>query len=858
LAWTTHSQAQNHTVAVKTEKRQIVAVFPERFPPIFSLTVNNMPTGFGIDVIDAVASIAGLKIKYVPVATWEEAGKWLREGRADIIPNYGITENRKNFAAFTRPINKVPVSLLVFNDDIPFANLSELRNTSYIVGAIETNVGASLLVSDKSIKSKLFPHLADALIAMENKQVDAIIYPAPNAIRLSVQLRLKDDLKVLGDPVVEIPRAIAVNKQDPILLQDLDTALATYLTTKSYAKVYHRWYPRPVFWEDKRLIYLVGGFLASGFLGFIYFRFNVMRQLNRELLKSNTFIRTVLNITAEGILTLDKNGVIYSINKSAEKIFGRSKESLINHSIQEFMPEFEAQTFIKSLAKNALTHAALGDAHSEDYFREYRFKSKDGKLFPIRIALESTKIEGAQYFVCTLEDVRQLREAQSLADFYTSHDPQTGLINQNGFNILLTNLLSQAKRRNESLSCLHIDIERMHVINNTYGYDIGDNLLIAFTRRLENIINRSNLFVAYSNTLARIDGNRFIIVLPNMDAARASAEAKNLLRDIEKQSFKISNYTINISCKIGIATFPEHGSGPMELLSHSEAALRVAKTDPMTPYHLYVEAEDKVEKLTNAWAEKIITGLRDNRFFLLFQPILEIKTGKINHFEALVRYQDDDGGIVLPNEFIPVAERYGSIKRLDRRIMQLAISHLAGLETATDDLAIAVNLSGANIGDSELFEWLEALLEENALDPNHLIFEITETASLQSITAARSFIDSIKALGCRIALDDFGTGLSSFTYLRNFPVDILKIDGSFIRNLEHNYEDRVMVRSMVDVAHSLGKQVVAEFVATKEIYDIVVDFGIDYAQGYYISKPVSLHDYMAGNNIFEGRPSVKI
>ena len=848
FCWIDSGYAQVSETSKTGSQQQIIAVFPERFPPIHDVTVNDMPTGFAIEVLEAVASRAGLKVKYLPVATWQEAITRLKRGEADIIPNLGVTAERKKYALFTRVINKIPVSLMVLKDTGAFSKLSDLRNTRYIVGVIETNVGLTILKSEPTIRKRVYPHLADVFADLAAHKIDAMIYPVPVAKYLAHSLRLKSNLKVLGEPLVEIPRAIAVGKSNPQLLKKLDTALASLLASDSYRKIYQRWHPEPVFWTQVRIAYLVGIFLILLSVIYVYFRFNVLREVNNKLQRTNVFIKTVLDISAEGVLTLDKNGVIHSANKAAEKLFERNEHQLINSSIRELMPENEAREFIKSLVPARLKHSGAG-IHFDDQFKEYRVRKKNGQLFPVRMALDSALLSTQWFFICTIQDVSQLREAQKLAEFYSSHDPLTGLVNQNGFSLLLKNLLAQSVRHKRKLSCLHVEINRMTAINNSYGHATGDKVLLQFSKQLDNIIRESDFLGAFDdNILVRVSGTRFIIILPETDLEGAAGAAKRIIHEIERNPFHINGQNINVACNIGIANYPEHGKTETELLTRSEAALRVAKISSHNPFHIYVEAEDDVEKNTDAWAEKIISGLREDRFFLLFQPILDIKSGTVHHFEALVRYLDKDNQVISPNEFIPVAERYGLIKRLDHRIVELAISHLAGLEAAGHDISIAINLSGSNIGDPELFDWLEKLLEENELNPNHIVFEITETASLFSITVARSFIDSIKALGCRIALDDFGTGLSSFSYLRNFPVDILKIDGSFISNLPNSHEDRVMVRSMVDVAHSLGKQVVAEFVSSEEILGIVRDFGVDYAQGYHVSEPVKLETFMAKYN----------
>ncbi|MDZ7803660.1 EAL domain-containing protein [Thiohalophilus sp.] len=827
----------------------VVAVFPERFPPIYNITVNNLPTGFGIEIMEEVASRAGVKVKYVPVASWDAAFAQLKSGQADMIPNLGVTEKRKAFVNFTRPINKIPVSLLVLEDKGLFERLSDLRGSRFVVGVVRDNVGIRILSHEPTIRSREYPHLADALLDLATDKIDAIIYPAPIAKHLARNLRLKGSLQALGEPLREIPRAIAVNQQQPELAQKLDRALQTVLASDAYKTTYARWHPEPVFWDHRRVAYLVMALMVLGVLAYGYFRFNVLRRINKELATTNAFVNTVLDISAEGILTLNRNGIVLTVNKAAEKIFGRNKASLVEHSIVSLMPEMEANEFSKTLESFDSEYQIKKNQNIEGQFKEYRIKANDGRLHFIKIALDMAQVEGVQYFICTVQDVSQLREAQQLTDFYITHDPMTGLINQNGFSVLLESLLSQSNRHKRSLSCLNIDVERMHTINNTYGYTGGDEVLIEFAKRLDEIIRTSDLLAAYDdNLLVRAGGNRFVVILPETDQTGAVYAGSRIISAIEMEPFVVNQDKINITCKIGVATYPEHGATPNELLTHSEAALRSAKADGQQVIHVYVKEDDEGERNREVWIDRIISGIRENRFFLLFQPILEIQSGKVTHYEALVRYKGPDNKIILPGEFIPVAEQYGLIKKIDRRVMELAITHLAGHNAIGSDISISINLSGANIGDPELFAWLETLFEEQQLDPGHLVFEITETASLHSISAARSFIDSIKALGCQIALDDFGTGLSSFTYLRNFPVDILKIDGSFIRNLPNSEEDRVMVRSMVDVAHSLGKRVVAEFVATEEIFNIVKDFGVDYAQGYFISKPIELEKFVASNN----------
>ncbi|MDR9437702.1 MAG: transporter substrate-binding domain-containing protein, partial [Thiohalophilus sp.] len=411
MTWQTGFSANVEQHGSGDAGRTVVAVFPERFPPIYSVTVNNLPTGFGIEVMEEVASRAGVTVKYVPVSSWDEAFAQLKSGQADIIPNLGVTERRKAFVTFTRPINTIPVSLLVLEDKGWFDRLSDLRGSRYIVGVVRDNIGVRILSQESTIRSREYPHLADALLELATDKIDAIIYPTPIAKYIARNLRLKGNIQALGEPLREVPRAIGVNQQQPELAQKLDRALQTVLASEAYGTIYSRWHPEPVFWDHQRVAYLVLALMSIGLLAFVYFRFNVLQRINKELKTTNAFVNSVLDISAEGILTLNRNGMVLTANKAAMEIFGRDKSSLIDYSIAGLMPEVEANEFSKTL-ESFDNKEQIKSQKIENKFREYRIKSNDGRLRSVRIALDMTQIEGVEYFICTVQDVSQLREAQ--------------------------------------------------------------------------------------------------------------------------------------------------------------------------------------------------------------------------------------------------------------------------------------------------------------------------------------------------------------------------------------------------------------------------------------------------------------
>jgi EAL domain-containing protein (putative c-di-GMP-specific phosphodiesterase class I) len=238
-------------------------------------------------------------------------------------------------------------------------------------------------------------------------------------------------------------------------------------------------------------------------------------------------------------------------------------------------------------------------------------------------------------------------------------------------------------------------------------------------------------------------------------------------------------------------------------------------------------------------------ALDTDQIDLVFQPILDIGSGRINHFEALLRLVNEEGNHVTPSKFLDTAERSGLVRELDYRVLQLVVTHLAAIESSDVDLSISLNLSGVHFGNPELLNRIREFLREDVVNPERLIFEVTETAALQDLEQARLFILELKKLGCRFALDDFGTGYASFYYLRSLPVDYIKIDGAFVRELQKKEQDRLFIKAMVDVARGLRIKSVAEYVNNQETLEILKVYGVDYAQGYFIGKPAALPGFVS-------------
>lgn len=435
----------------------------------------------------------------------------------------------------------------------------------------------------------------------------------------------------------------------------------------------------------------------------------------------------------------------------------------------------------------------------------------------------------AQALTDRMEQLQHDREeAESRLVWMADHDPLTRLHNRRRFNEDFQRILDQAQRYGHQGAVLFLDLDQFKDINDLSGHQVGDLMLRRIADQLTKLIRPSDLF-------ARLGGDEFALVLPECDKAEALVCAERLQRAIRGIEVREHARIHRVTATVGIALFPDQGHEPSELLANADIAMFQGKEKGTGRIQCFAP-EDKARELVDArvtWRDKISEGLRADRFQLHFQPIVAIATGTIHHWEVLLRLRDPGGNLVHPDRFIPVAEKSGQILAIDHWVMAQAVQRLA----RDPRLRLSINLSGRALDDPALLADVERLLGEHPIDPSRLIFEVTETAAVNSLVQATELMGSIQRLGCRFALDDFGSGYASYAYLRQLPVAEVKIDGAFIRDLEHNREDRIFVKAIADMAHGMGKRVTAEFVENEAIYRVLHELGVDHAQGYFLGKP---------------------
>ncbi len=426
---------------------------------------------------------------------------------------------------------------------------------------------------------------------------------------------------------------------------------------------------------------------------------------------------------------------------------------------------------------------------------------------------------------------RDREQAEARLVWLADHDPLTQLYNRRRFNEDFERILDQARRFGHQGALLFLDLDQFKDVNDLSGHRVGDTLLQRVAEQLRLVTRTSDL-------LARLGGDEFALVLPEATEHDGLSSAELIQEAICSISLQDHGRRHRVTASIGIVMFPTQGNDVGHLMASADLAMYQAKEKGRGRWYLFSE-QDQGKELLDArvlWREQINQALTQDRFELRVQPIIEVATGHVRHMEVLVRMRDARGEMVDPDRFIPVAERTGQIQAIDRWVIDHALCALS----AQPGLRLSINLSASAMDDPLLLIDMQRLLTQHGVAPERISFEVTETAAINSLLNATRLMHGLQELGCRFALDDFGSGYASYAYLRKLPVDEVKIDGAFVRDIAKNPEDRIFVKAITDMSHGMGKRVTAEFVETAEILEILEQLGVDDAQGYHFGRPARL------------------
>ncbi|MFC1683920.1 EAL domain-containing protein [Pseudomonadota bacterium] len=553
------------------------------------------------------------------------------------------------------------------------------------------------------------------------------------------------------------------------------------------------------------------------------------------LLREKERLEVTLSSISDGVIITDINGRIEYLNSVAEKHTGRKSQDTLGQSLHDVL-----------ILVAGVTDSDATVSDGDDGFGYLDpglvLVGADGQELPVELSVAAIDdgMGGQSGSVVVFRDITHSREMAAQLFWQSSHDALTGLANRQLFERRLKKLLDDNEGGDKEHAVLYLDVDQFKIINDTCGHTAGDDLLLQLTGLLKTEVRRSD-------TLARLGGDEFGVLLEDCPldiALRITNELRQLINDF---TFAWEGKVFPVAISIGLVPVNGASTDVTEILSAADTACFTAKDSGRNRVHVFKHGNSEASKRHGEmqWVTHIHSALDNDRLTLFSQLIVPVSNTRdlIPHREVLLRMFDEEGNIIPPGAFIPAAERYNLMPALDRWVVSTALEYFAELraEGKTEPFMMNINLSGASLVQEGFLDFVLEQLNSREIPHWLVCFEVTETAAIANLEEARKFIDALRDMGCKFALDDFGSGLSSFGYLKQLPVDYLKIDGAFIRDIMADPIHGAMVEAINRVGHIMGIQTVAEFVEDGEALACLKEIGVDYAQGYYIEKPGPLN-----------------
>ena len=452
-----------------------------------------------------------------------------------------------------------------------------------------------------------------------------------------------------------------------------------------------------------------------------------------------------------------------------------------------------------------------------------------------QMALSQTRkwnlAQEAKRYVARLEsEITERKKSEERLHYLAHHDSLTGLANRTQFSEKLIVSLEVARSTHERVALFLVDLDRFKEINDTLGYHNGDLILRQIASRLKQVIQDRGI-------VARFGGDEFAVLVPQIENDHSAEQLARDIHNVLEPNFFLEDFQLEVHASIGIVLFPDHGEDADTLMRRVDMTMSVSKRSDLG-FTFYDPKFDTYSPRRLMLLGELRKAIQEHQLRLYYQPKISIATGRVMGLEGLVRWYHPNEGVILPDEFVPLAERSGLIKPLSLWVLAEAPKQWRLMRDLGFDLAISVNLSVRDLFDTQVPEYVQNVLQKHEMPCEKLILEITESAMMEDPQQARSTLTALSAMGIRLSIDDFGTGYSSLAYLKNLPVDEIKIDKSFVMHMDRDSDDQTIVKSTVNLGHTLGLKVTAEGVTGEVSWNMLKELGCDYAQGFYMSRPI--------------------
>jgi diguanylate cyclase (GGDEF)-like protein/PAS domain S-box-containing protein len=546
---------------------------------------------------------------------------------------------------------------------------------------------------------------------------------------------------------------------------------------------------------------------------------------------------TLYSIT-DSVITVDVDECVVYINPAGEKLLGCSIKQVTGKKFKEILNIVEESS---GDAVDDALHECFDTGEIVHLPEHSSLISKDGSVVSIEASIAPMKAENGDLMgaVTVIQDVSHTRRLTRQLSYQASHDLLTGLYNRRKFEEYLEEILMNVREENRQHALFYLDLDNFKIVNDTCGHVAGDELLKQLPALFNDVLRSGDI-------IARLGGDEFGIILENCGIQQAANIADKIRQKIKDYRFIWDDRTFEIGVSVGVIAINADNAEMSQVLSAADIACYAAKDSGRNRIHVYESSDKAVSERFGQmhWTARISKALEEGRFQLYQQPIVGVQTKDRNHLEVLLRMIDEDGKVIPPGAFMPAAERYGLMPDIDRWVIREVFKHMDKDDPAdpikNTDRVIAINLSGDSINDSELLDYILQQKEKYHITLSQVCFEITETVAISNLSKATVFINELKKHGCQFALDDFGSGLSSFAYLKNLPVNYLKIDGGFVRNISRDRIDRTMVESIQHIGEVMGLSTIAEHVEDESTLTVLEEIGLDYVQGFHLGRPQAI------------------
>ena len=559
-------------------------------------------------------------------------------------------------------------------------------------------------------------------------------------------------------------------------------------------------------------------------------------ELSNQKEKAEVTLRSI----TESVITLGLNGVIQYINPAAEQLFNATNKDIYNMQLSDLVRivnDSSGENIADPLARCFETRQTV-------YLPEHSsLIAGDNKVVAVEASVAPMKnnqgnIIGA---VMVIQDVSNTRKLTRQLSYQASHDMLTGLYNRLKFEELLEEALLNVRQEHRVHSVCFLDLDKFKQVNDTCGHVAGDELL----RQLPDLFHK---VLRSGDVVARLGGDEFGILLENCELNQATVIADKIRQEIKDFRFIWEEKVFTIGVSIGVVGIDKNASDMSKIMSQADIACYAAKDSGRNSVHVYEHADEVVSDRHGEmhWTARISRAMQQNRFVLYRQPVVGISGDNNEHYQVLVRMIDENGAVVPPGAFIPSAERYNLMAELDRWVINEAFRHIAeddARDTVTGtDTVVTINLSADSLNENGMCDYIVSLRDRYGVCLRNVCFEINETVAISNLVKATALIKALKKHDCRFSLGDFGSGLSSFAYLKTLPVDYIKIDGSFVKDVSRDPVNRAMVDSIQQMGRAMKLDTIAECVEDEETLNILKDIGVDYVQGYHLGRPQAIRE----------------